>query len=388
MWELGPGGEITVTATLPESYYRTIAKAQDFGVYTLLFPGAQIGLWNWGSVEEHSRQDMTKENLRVNGKLILPGGARISFDTLSCAGERPWPDRVAYEAKHGFERANEANKKWHVQEAQKKPRFPALQPPPPIEPTDRVYVPLPLLHMFLSVYSQLPFLFNLSSILGCSASTPSPATLTTSVFVASPGAPHFTVAVKGPMTVKSYEKLEVTLRFTYHGVTRTDGEPEETGARPVTLRSWALTGSQEFSVQLRRLRSGSDGDWEDCEFDEEFQCGWYPYDDGDVEVVIGQQGDDFTSLQPGKSWETTELLNDPSDVIHLPRDSVPGDMFRYRVTRSEVDWWDWGSMEDHKETALKMFMWYRGSLTDPKDNGGRPKVLVPASDWFGFTLIE
>ncbi|KAJ4291353.1 hypothetical protein N0V88_006361 [Collariella sp. IMI 366227] len=37
------------------------------------------------------------------------------------------------------------------------------------------------------------------------------------------GSPYFTVAVEGQRAVKGYEKIAVTLRFTYHGVTGTEG---------------------------------------------------------------------------------------------------------------------------------------------------------------------
>jgi hypothetical protein len=44
-------------------------------------------------------------------------------------------------------------------------------------------------------------------------------------------------------------------------------------------------------------------------------------------------------------------------------------------------------MEDHRETMVKLPC-LEGDVTDPKDNGGRPRLVVPASEWFEFTLLE
>lgn len=193
------------------------------------------------------------------------------------------------------------------------------------------------------------------------------------------------MTVTGPTLVKSYDRLNVTLSFTYHGVTGTNGSLQESLAPSVTFHSWVLTWSQDFAVQVQRRRGGSD--WEDCQIHEEYVCRWDIYDEPDVKVYVGQRSDDFTSLNPGESWSTTESLNERPD-IYLPRDSMPGDVFRYRVKRSEVDWWDWGTMEEHRETAVMLPCFITAKVTDPKDNGGRPRLFVPASEWFEFTLIE
>lgn len=179
----------------------------------------------------------------------------------------------------------------------------------------------------------------------------------------------------------------MTLSFTYHGVTGTNGNLEESIAPSVTFHSWALTGSQDFTIQVQRRRGGSESDWEDCQIDEDFGCSWNIYDEPDVEVYVGQRDDDFASLRPGESWTKMDYLNDRPD-ISLPRDSMPCDLFRYRVKKSEIDWWDWGTMEEHRETVVKLPCFIKANVTDPKDNGGRPNLAVPASEWFEFTLIE
>lgn len=115
--------------------------------------------------------------------------------------------------------------------------------------------------------------------------------------------------------------------------------------------------------------------------------GWAIYDEPDLEVCVGQWADDFASLRPGESWTTIGWLHEWPD-ISLPRDSMTGDVFRYRVSRAEMSWWDWGSIDDHRETMVKLPCWVKGDVTDPKDNGRRPSLVVPVSEWFEFTLLE
>ncbi|KAK4122988.1 hypothetical protein N657DRAFT_443593 [Parathielavia appendiculata] len=304
-----PGDEVSLTATLPEQFYR--AMGRDLHVFTLLFPGDDSVPWGWGTIQGGVvRRALKGENA---GQMVVPGGARLNLKANYFSEYRTadWP--------------------W-------------FQPATLAEPSERI-----------------------------------------------PGAPYFTVTVKGSTSVKCYDRITVTLVFTYHGVTGTNGSLEVSTAPPVTFHSWALTSSRDFTFQVQRRR-GAGSDWEDCQVLEDFSCcGPGPgraYDEPDLEVSIGQQDEDFTSLRPGESWTETEWLNDWPDVS-LPRDSMPGDQFRGRVKRSGVlDWWDWGTMEEHRETVVKLPCFVKGYVTEPKDIGGRPKLVVPASEWFEFTLIE
>jgi hypothetical protein len=71
--------------------------------------------------------------------MVIPGGgARISFGAVRYSGELRWPEREAFEAEHGFERANEAQKRWHDGEMWKGAERPRAEWPRPFEPSDRV----------------------------------------------------------------------------------------------------------------------------------------------------------------------------------------------------------------------------------------------------------
>jgi len=63
------------------------------------------------------------------------------------------------------------------------------------------------------------------------------------------------------------------------------------------------------------------------------------------------------------------------------------DVFRYVFKGVEIDWWDWGDSSDHEETIVKLPCFINGRVVDPKDNGGRPKLIVPASNSIEFTIV-
>jgi hypothetical protein len=64
-----------------------------------------------------------------------------------------------------------------------------------------------------------------------------------------------------------------------------------------------------------------------------------------------------------------------------------GDVFRYTFKGVEVDWWDWGDSSDHEETVVTLPCFIAGRVVKPEDNGGRPKLIVPASNVLEFTII-
>jgi len=53
-----------------------------------------------------------------------------------------------------------------------------------------------------------------------------------------------------------------------------------------------------------------------------------------------------------------------------------------------VDWWDWGDSVAHAETVVKLPYWIAGAVVDPADNGGRASLVVPASDFASFSIVE
>jgi hypothetical protein len=132
LYELAPGGEARCIASLPARYYQALHAGE---MYTLLYPGGEVAMWDWGTVEEHLMSS-SEENSSLS-TLMIPGGARVSFTAR--AEETPWLGRADYEARNGFELANLAEQQWRQEEARKGMRI-IEGWPAPFGPEDRVYI--------------------------------------------------------------------------------------------------------------------------------------------------------------------------------------------------------------------------------------------------------
>lgn len=71
----------------------------------------------------------------------------------------------------------------------------------------------------------------------------------------------------------------------------------------------------------------------------------YPVDedeagvDNGVRVKVGDDNNDFISLQPGESW-VNETSYRPSKDVRV------GDKFKFIFNGTTLDWWDWGTKAD------------------------------------------
>ncbi|KAK4204626.1 hypothetical protein QBC40DRAFT_272628 [Triangularia verruculosa] len=351
--ELAPGGEARFTASLPARYYQALRAGE---MYTVLYPGSEVAMWDWGTIKEHLGKEM-----KARAALMIPGGARVSFTVR--AEEAPWPGRSGYEAQHGFEMANLAEQQWRRDEARKGMRI-IEGWPAPFGPEDRV-----------------------------------------------PGAPILTVELKcaptislmgeGAVTVKAHtytgQVCAVKLKVTYTGqVCGPNGPASHTATtRPITFRSWSVVAGlhedvrEGFDFFRRRGGSGSSSEeqpWEPCDVHEEGCEGFQIYDGPDVAVRVVED-EDFTTLQPGESWTTTRYLHSPTRS-HFPADTAVGDVFLYGFCGAWVEWWDWGGAEEHADTVVMLPCWIAGRVVDPRDNGRRPKLIVPHAEPVEFRIVE
>lgn len=108
-------------------------------------------------------------------------------------------------------------------------------------------------------------------------------------------------------------------------------------------------------------------------------------DDPDVAVNVSQD-DNFASLQPGQTWTTSARLEGQGMGI-LPDDVSVGDLFRYVFKGVELDWWDWGGNAEHRDTIVMLPCFIMGRVREPKNNGGRQKLIVPSSNYVEFTIV-
>ncbi|KAK3290263.1 uncharacterized protein B0H64DRAFT_427817 [Chaetomium fimeti] len=262
-------------------------------------------------------------------KLVLPGGSRSGFVVETEAV--PWPGREEHEARLGFTSANNAERVWRWGEAEKR------RAPDPIKPSERVQ-----------------------------------------------GAPNLVITLDCPQALALHKSrpgsttFEIGARVTY------DAPASE---RPITFAHRSAREGYEL-YKHHDLDEGSDEqEWQTCEMDDDEE-GYRIFDsDGpDIKVRVRDQSE-FISLRPGESWTTTYQLQTTTYTI-LPKDVKAGDRFRYQfLGAANVDWWDWGHIEDeHAETVVSLPPW-RGRVVEPKDNGGRPRLVVPGSDAVEFRVV-
>ncbi|KAH7371845.1 hypothetical protein BKA64DRAFT_268209 [Cadophora sp. MPI-SDFR-AT-0126] len=328
LWELAPGNETTFVATLPERYHKVLAPAEK---YHLVWPGSQINEWEWGTISEHANQELkptSKDDDPQKPKLILPGGPSISFQALDESD--PWPLRTMRERKIGFAAANLEEEKWRArQEKKKREQEERPSSPKPIEASERI-----------------------------------------------PEAPILSVILHCPPEVPSGGIIDVQVKVTYEAT-----QP----ARPITFHThlFEVSDSPREGFRLYRHRDGDK--WEKYVSPEETRSGFMIVDEPDIEVSPGQH-EDFVSLRPGESWSTQRRIQAESWTT-LPEDTDVGDEFRYRFNGVTLDWWDWGSREEHMHTMVKLPCWTASRVVEPDHNEGRPKLVVPASDTLEFRIV-
>jgi len=175
--------------------------------------------------------------------------------------------------------------------------------------------------------------------------------------------------------------IDLRLVVTYEKV---DGESE----RPITFHKTAFTS--DFSAHSTRegwaIYQHVDGDWKKVESDE--SC-FAIFDDPPIPVVVGNAGQhdtQFVTLHPGETW--VDIFRQQSESwSKLPYETKAGDCFKCLMRGASLDWWDWGTKEDHRETQVMLPCFVAGDLEEPRGNGGRPKLIVPASNEIRFTYV-
>ncbi|GFF51533.1 conserved hypothetical protein [Aspergillus udagawae] len=194
------------------------------------------------------------------------------------------------------------------------------------------------------------------------------------------GAPVFSLTIAGPATLSMRDRnSQGRLRYPVTMTLSYDAAPDGLDGKPVTFHTflfkWIDDRDGGFRLHFRRKW---DDDWSSVEIPVIFTYHMYRFSKC-VPVNVGRNDQDkFAALLPGESWSFTR------EVTHFPKNAAPGDEFRYRFKGTQLDWWDWGHLRDHENTVVGIEYLVR----DPKDNGGRPGLVVPASNWVEFTMVE
>ncbi|KAJ5518743.1 hypothetical protein N7453_001165 [Penicillium expansum] len=294
--ELVPGSSVSWKALLPPVYL------EDSGpevTYSILWPGGQIPLWDWGTLAEHSEHTLVPKSTPV----ILPGLSYHSFVTLN------------YESDPEY-----------------------FEDPPP--PSPRAISPSARVH----------------------------------------GAPVLNVTISGPATLSMKDQTYSVPRYPLTVTVSYDAGAELShSGRPITFRSFIFKQPDDHHQGYRLYREGDDG-WTPYEW-RTHQRGFIITEPTALNVGRNDEND-FWTLKPGESWSFTR------EVSEFPKDAASGDKFRYLFKGATLDWWNWGSLEDHEDTVIWVPGWLLAKVQYPEDNDGRPTVVVPASNAVEFTLVD
>ncbi|OQD84312.1 hypothetical protein PENANT_c013G06838 [Penicillium antarcticum] len=286
LWELKTGDSVSFRTSLPDHWERQLRPGT---TYELLWPGGTIGLWEWGTIQQHLEEELTPCSGSGRNLVELPGGARtlLSVDSV--------------------------------------PSLPAPKvSPEPVGGGARV-----------------------------------------------PGAPILSVELQCPPTIYCQGPFQITGKVHYH-------RPISSEARAIIFHTWIFT--DDFG--LYRCK-GTDLQFIDTESPID---GYAIYDDPDVLSNVTAHND-FTTLQPGESWEFSRHIQGQS-WTSIPRDAHVGETFGVRYNGGTVDWWDWGGKEDHANTRVTLPCYLTGRVVDPAENEGRPRLVIPASNLANFTLAD
>ncbi|KGO75767.1 hypothetical protein PITC_033510 [Penicillium italicum] len=168
------------------------------------------------------------------------------------------------------------------------------------------------------------------------------------------GAPVFSVRISGPATLSMKDQASSIPRHPLTVTVSYDARAElPHSGKPLTFRSFISKqpGATGFTER--------------------------------VPLNVGRNdGNNFWTLKPGEFWSFTR------EVREFPNDAAPGDRFGYLFKGATLDWWNWGSLEDHEDTVVWVPGWLVAKVQDPRDNDGRPKIVVPASNAVEFTLVN
>jgi hypothetical protein len=167
-------------------------------------------------------------------------------------------------------------------------------------------------------------------------------------------------------------RVVVTLRVVYQRAT--DAED----ARPIVFHTYVINTGD---LQIDRYEND---EWKACDDTEQGCAAGVDFDGADLPINVSNN-EHFICLHPSSSWTSSWAL---SIGEGLPDDTRVGDVFRFRHEGGAVDWWDWGDAAQHANTVVQIPSWIMGRVTNPRDNGGRPKLVVPDSDYVECTLVS
>ncbi|KAJ5647298.1 hypothetical protein N7490_003670 [Penicillium lividum] len=204
-----------------------------------------------------------------------------------------------------------------------------------------------------------------------------------------PGAPVLSLELSCKATMAMNESQGMHIKVTYLGLSDSKDTTDAEEPRPITFHTH-IFNPDEFSVYRRCRRpdqfSPETKEWQTFRGDE--YCRYGLYDSPDQLITVSENTDEFVTLFPGESWSNFWTMR--ADGYDLPDcdELESGEKLRYQFQGNVLDWWDWGTAKDHEQTIVKKYGWGGGPVIEPRDNGGRPKLVVPGSNILEWTMIS
>ncbi|PYH79529.1 hypothetical protein BO82DRAFT_434049 [Aspergillus uvarum CBS 121591] len=196
-----------------------------------------------------------------------------------------------------------------------------------------------------------------------------------------PGAPVLTVELKATTSHWNPRKyFPITWTITYHGTAGREDDPPD-NPRPITFRAYNFRTYGTFRAYRQRYE---DGEWESYDEDGGYTFPSGPDDPHQVNVGKEREKAGFISLRPGQTYSRSVHLYSQDD---LPRHPATGEILRYRFKGCVLDWWDWGTLDNHVDTVVTVPGFLGGEVLEPSDNGGRARAVVPASNLVELTVV-
>ncbi|PYH91195.1 hypothetical protein BO71DRAFT_421748 [Aspergillus ellipticus CBS 707.79] len=206
-----------------------------------------------------------------------------------------------------------------------------------------------------------------------------------------PGAPVLSLELSCSPTITLTGRLEVHIRVIYHSLSDSNNTTTigDENSRPIAFHNHVFNPlNREFRIYRRRCTDQSspetEEEWE--AFYEDIVCHFGIWDNPEKLINVSENPNGrFPTLFPGESWSNSWTMMAEWD---LPEDLKPGERLRYQLRGNTLNWWDWGTAEAHTQTIVTLPGSGLEPISHPRDNGGRPNVVVPASNVVECTVID
>jgi len=169
-----------------------------------------------------------------------------------------------------------------------------------------------------------------------------------------------------------------------------EGVANEENPKPITFSTEEFTCGPSVGREGMRIYRLRNGNWErHCpEILEVLGPAYASAERYTIEVGADYSENAFKTLWPGDTWTHQSTDDCAGTYSYLPDDARDGEQFKILRKGAVLDWWDWGTREDHRNTLVIKSWFIGGNVLEPSDNDGRPELIVPVSNEVIVTYVD